>query len=645
MTRAPLRRFFSQQSPHLITALRGTAAALTALAAAEFLGLASPYWAAMTALIVIQPTRGLLLEKSYYRLIGTAVGSAAGLLLLLCTRSPLLLTAALCLWIALCVGVGNLLYGLRSYGAMMAGSTCAVIAMSGYLSPSRRYFDIAFGRVACIIVGIIFATLVTALFTPRQSRVELTERLERVAAETAAWLASLLRPGQGGRPVSREQDILIEIAEIESLLDAVGAGSFRFKRQSRQLRGLIASLLSLLAVGRLTGERLARHAAEGGGQGEWRGLLARRLEELADTGDGPASGSYRAALAALAAEAKPRLPWLGGALEELADSLGQVLPECETMSEVPEKQPANRFYRHRDWREAFRAAFRGALTIAAVGLTWSLTGWAQGPLTLMATAIMITIFSTKEHPAAFVGNIFIGAATGSAVAVFCRLVLLRGVSDPLLAGAIIAPFLLVGVFAMTQRRTAICATDATLFFIFTVQPGVPVAVVPRDLALASVAMVLGVAGAWFAYRFVIPINPALRLEALLSAIMRDLGLLASGNSPRGALPLQARMQHRVIRLVVLATKFDADYLALVEGGIAALAIAESVQRLKRVLEGGELSAGECSQIREALLSLAGIRQQPGKPVQVLEGAGSRLYDLLGASLVGEGRSLPAAGSA
>lgn len=571
MTLTKLSRILSRQSPQLFTAIRGTAAALTALAAAEFLGLSCPYWAAMTALIVIQPTRGLLLEKSFYRLLGTVVGSTAGLLLLFTTLSPILLTAALCFWIALCVGVGNLLYGLRSYAALMAGCTCAVIAMSGYQSPSHLY-DIAFGRVACIIVGIIFATLVTALFTPRQSRGELIRRLDLVAADCLAWLATLLRQGRADGLVATEQEILMEIAEIESLLDAVGAGSFRFKQQSRHLRSLISSLL---AVGRLAGEQLARHPEVASDHGQWLDLLARHLEELADNKEGSTSGSYGSRMSELAAEAKARLPLLGETLLELRISLQQVVLQGDTLVDFPEKQPAHPFRQHRDWREACRAAFRGALTIAAIGATWSMTGWAQGPLTLMATSIMLTIFSTKEHPAAFVGNIFVGAATGSAVAVFCRLVLLQGVTDPLLAGAIIAPFLLIGVFAMTQRSIAVGATDATLFFIFTVQPGVPVHVVPYDLVLAAIAMVLGVVSAWIAYRFVIPINPALRLNSLLSAIMVDLDLLASGNSGRVAGKLQARMQHRVIRLVTIAAKHDSDHLALVEGGIVALAIAKA----------------------------------------------------------------------
>lgn len=70
MTPAGLRRLVLSERPRIMQAARGTVAALAALTLALVLKLKCPYWAAMTALIVIQPTRGLLLEKSIYRLVG-----------------------------------------------------------------------------------------------------------------------------------------------------------------------------------------------------------------------------------------------------------------------------------------------------------------------------------------------------------------------------------------------------------------------------------------------------------------------------------------------------------------------------------------------------------------------------------------------
>ncbi len=608
MMPAAITRFIARHRSHLVFAARGTAAALAALGAAIFLKLENPYWAAMTALIVIQPTRGLLLEKSYYRLVGTVIGAAAGLLLLLSTSSPLVLTIALSLWVAACVGVGNLLYGLRSYAFLMAACTCVVVAMSGYQNPPHLV-GIAFGRIACIIVGIIVSTAVTALFIPRNSGDELEDRLRRVAADSVAWLALLLRQGEGRALVRHEHDILVEIAEIEGLLDVAGAGSLRLKKRRRHAQNLVASLLSLLAVGRLAGDGLARHGAGDERQSYWRDRLARHLEEVASRLENEMVVNCTSEMTAAADEARKRFPMLGESLGEIVASLRPVLAGYGTPAEATEPHAPVQFIHHRDWQEARRAALRAFGTIGVVGVIWSLTGWTKGPLMLMAISIMISIFSTKEHPASFVGQIFCGAAIGSALAVLCRVEFLSWTTDPLVMAAIIAPFIFLGVLAMSYRRTAIGATDATLFFIFIAQPGVPISVLPADLALGAVAMVMGVGSAWIAYRYLIPINPAIRLRSLLAAIVGDLERLAAVDFPVAKERLQARMHHRVIRMVSMATRYDTDHLAAVEGGLAALAIGKCIVKLQASQEMPSPDAGGVS---DALRSLSNTvrRKEP-----------------------------------
>ncbi|QSV47088.1 FUSC family protein [Geobacter benzoatilyticus] len=615
---AAITRFVGRHRSHLVFAVRGMAAALAALGVAIFLKLENPYWAAMTALIVIQPTRGLLLEKSYYRLVGTVVGAAAGLLLLLSTSSPMVLTIALSLWVAACVGVGNLLYGLRSYAFLMAACTCVVVAMSGYQNPPHLV-GIAFGRIACIVVGIIVSTAVTALFIPRHSGDEFEDRLRRVAADSVAWLALLLRQGPGRTLVRHEQDILMEIAEIEGLLDVVGAGSLRLKKRRRHAQNLVASLLSLLAVGRMASEGLVRRDAGEQGQSYWRDRLARHLEEVACKLESAVVVNCTAEMTAAAAEARTRFPMMGESLSEIVASLRPVLSGYGTLADATDPRPSAQFIHHRDWREARRAALRAFGTIGAVGVIWSLTGWTKGPLMLMAISIMISIFSTKEHPANFVGQIFCGAAIGSAAAVLCRISFLSGTTEPLAMAATIAPFIFLGVLAMSYRRTAIGATDATLFFIFVAQPGVPISVLPVDLALGAVAMVMGVGSAWIAYRYLVPINPAIRLRSLLAAIVGDLERLAAADSPAAKERLQARMHHRVIRMVSMATRYDADHLAAVEGGLAALAMGKCIVQLQQPPNG----------IGEALRSLADAVRRKEPIATALADVSTVFYAALG----------------
>ncbi|QXE91354.1 FUSC family protein [Geomonas subterranea] len=625
-------------------ALRGTLAALTALGVAEFLGIENPYWAAMTALIVIQPTRGLLFEKSFYRLVGTVFGSLAALLLLQYTKSPFLLTCALVFWIAGCVGIGNLFHGLRSYAFLMAGCTCAVIVMSGFMNPSRVP-EIAFGRIACIVVGIIVTTAVTALFTPRSPREELKRRLREVICDAIRWLSELIRDGRSDNVARLEQVMLIELADLELLLDTAGAASPGFKKRHRHVKSLIAALLSLLSVGRLAAEHLDRHSDGVGRDAKWREMMSRHLLHVASTFASSPRGGICSELAALACEARSHLPLLGETFAGLVVAMEEVRAGFEAVAEDAAEEPRHRLIRHRDWVEAGRAAFRSGLVIAAVGFTWSATGWSKGPLMMMALSIMTTIFSNKDHPAHFVGNIFVGAAIGSASAVFCRIFLLSAVHDPSLTVAVIAPFVLLGFVAMQYQRTMIAATDATLFFIFVVQPGVAVNVAHVDLAIGAVAMVAGVGTAWLSYTVLVPINPGLRMRSILAAVSRDLVHMAQDGSPQVLGRAQERLHHRVIRLVDMAARHDPEHLRTVEGGVTALGMAACIRSLWEKLNGNDLTPSSERIIREALMTIAVLAPQPDNARELLSRAARALYAVLEEGAVMKGLMNETAGAA
>jgi uncharacterized membrane protein YccC len=615
MNKEKLNRIWKQQRPHLLFALRGVLTALAALALAELLGLECPYWGAMTALIVIQPTRGLLFEKSFYRLIGSAIGAGAGLLLQMHTSSPLLLTAGLIVWIAACVGIGNLLYGLRAYACMMAGCTCAIVAMIGYQNPAQLA-AVAFGRVACVMVGIVVATAFTALFTPENSGDEQEARLTEVADKALAWLARLLREGTQQSVEESEREILTELADIEGSLELAGAGSLRLKRRKRGMQSVIAAILALLAVGRLAALKVK---AEGESEADARlarERIIRHLEKLAQR----RAGSRKAAsMAALAAELKTHDPLLGNTLSELTETLKIAVAEPGSKTETSH-QPFP-VVRHREWREARRAVLRVAVAFGLAGAAWSITGWHYAPMLLMALSIMISIFSNKEHPARFVGKIFAGASTGTLLALSCRLLLFPLATGPAAICAIIAPFLCVGVFAMSHRKTAIPATDATLFFLLVTQPGMPSTMGSEELVIGSVAMVLGVGAAWISYRYLVPITPAIRLSSLSHAITRDLKSLAAAPSSAAAARVRGRMQHRVLLLVAMGTGQHPGSSGIVDGGLAALALGRCLERLLQVRELGGIAPRPAAIIDAALAEVA---RRPEQAARLLEQAAKQL---------------------
>ena len=561
-----------------------------------------------------------------------------GLLLLLVTRSPLMITLLLAGWLAACVGIGNLLYGLRSYGALVAGCTGAVIAMAGYSNPPHLH-DLVFGRIAGIVIGIIVATTVTLFFTQRRSKRELLHRLTQVVGAEIEWIALLVQGGEGKELRARRQDILSEIAAIEDSLDAVWAGSLDLKKRKRQIQSLIITLLSQLEAGTLTAGDLSHHLPS---RAPWRAPLARQLQDAARQLQLPRSIWPEAAegdVAAMLAELRAHLPLLGETLGETLSALQAVTHQWDVTTPETERPAPHPFIRHRDWPEAGRAAGRAAFAIAAVGLTWHLTAWGEGPLMLMAAAIMVSIFSTHDRPAVMLTHIFCGASLGVTAAFFCRLVVLPGASAVLWQGVISIPILMAGIIALSHRRTALGAMDFLLFFLFVMQPGVPAVPAPELYVMGGFACLGGIGVAIVSFRFLLPVDPSRRLRSVLIAIVHDLNAMATAETLHQVEKCRARTHHRILRLLVNARKLDDDLGAIVEGGLAALVIGRRIQSLRETERGAEGSLPSSWVLRETGLKLSAALQRPDAILAVLEDVSMQLC---GAMATRAEDSLPAA---
>lgn len=557
---------------------RSVAAALAAYAIAVALKLESPYWAAMTSIIIIQPTGGQLLEKSFYRFVGTLIGALAGLLMLLPATSSLNLTIMLCLWLGVCVGAGNLqLYGYRSYGFMVAGFTAAVIALDGWSHPAR-IGEIVFARIGCIGIGIAFTTMVNISFTPRNGMKKLKLRLQEAVAASMGLVSLVLRDADHAGIGRSRHDILFMLADIEKTLDGAGAGTLDLKRRRFHIENLLVDLLSLLETSVLLEGRT--------GTSEEESVRIRRT--LADRLDQVTSGLERAwsPIAAnkeferLVAEIGTQLPVLRDSLLALPVSLGFVLDRWDS---APPKIPvavSRPVLRQRDWPGAVRASMR---TIAAVGLTgavWQLTGWKEGAAMMLATSIMVSVFSTHDHPSVLLSHIFRGAFVGVLLAFIFRLFVIPGQSGPFIHGLLTFPILVGGMIAKNHRKTALGAMDTMMFFLLVMQPGMPMTVSRTDFLMGGAAGLAGIGVALVSFRYVIALNPALRLRSILVSIASDLLLMTGTDSTPALERCRNRTRYRVLRMLHNARLMNRDMSAVVEGSLAALALSGFLKRFQ-----------------------------------------------------------------
>src|SRR5262249_24599975 len=111
----------------LTFAAKTTASGLLPLLVAFAFNLDQPKWALLTVFIVAQPQSGFVLAKSFYRIIGTMVGAAFGLVLVsLFAQERVLFLGILALWIGLCTYASKNTRNFASYGFVLAGYTAAI---------------------------------------------------------------------------------------------------------------------------------------------------------------------------------------------------------------------------------------------------------------------------------------------------------------------------------------------------------------------------------------------------------------------------------------------------------------------------------------------------------------------------------------
>ena len=143
--------------------LRTRIAALAVISSAFLAGIDHLWWDGMMVWLVVQPTRGLLVERMLARVIGAAVGAA-----ILYISASHFLTALLLLtvWIIFFASVGSLFRHLRNYAFVLAAYTAVIIVLFS-LSEENSTEALAFYRVICTMIGIVCSALVSVRLPAR----------------------------------------------------------------------------------------------------------------------------------------------------------------------------------------------------------------------------------------------------------------------------------------------------------------------------------------------------------------------------------------------------------------------------------------------------------------------------------------------
>ncbi|PTM93480.1 FUSC family protein [Mycoplana dimorpha] len=612
--------------------LRTALAGCLALLVAWLLGLEHPQWAAMTVFSAAQPVRNLLVEKSFFRLVGTIAGTLVGMLLVAAAEDrPALLVAGLAVWIGACAGLGNVLRGFVAYGTILAGYSASMVALLETAHPGHL-LALGTDRALTVLTGVATGLVVGLLFTQKASESEIAANTRRLAARILADMAAFLR---GAPPPSTDDwhDRLAEMALLDEGLDPHGAGSLASRRSARRLRVVLAAQVTALLW--LKTERSAPHEP----------ALADALERAARSLEHPGAVSQTVAALEEAARLAGRHPALlevlqgqAAALREWAETDEAAVAGSAAAARGEPVLPA--VVLHRDWIGARHAALRAGGVMLLVGLAWVVTGWAAGPYVLLGTSVMISLFSTFENPAAVMRQVLAGQFFGACAALACRWLVWPFATSELGLVLSVMPFIISGVVPMSHRRTMLGGTDYVMVLLLLSQPAYPLSgSFLGSLAIAA-AVVAGPAIALLAYGLVFPTDARRRLETLITMMVRDLqDAAASPDSTRHRGVLRARLQHRLLRLVRLAQAAGERRFSPTEGGLAVYVLGRATLLLHERASDPALSAGTHRALQLALRRIRHLADRPERVPPALARAAARLD----ADAAGEGGLLRAAG--
>ncbi|MCS3847871.1 putative membrane protein YccC [Xanthomonas campestris] len=247
------------------------AAAIAALYVGLAGNLSRPYWAMATVYIVSQPLLGPTRAKGVYRVLGTLLAGAATLVMLPnLVETPLLLSAAMALWLSACLFLALLNRGPRGYAFLLAGYTTAFIGFPAVTAP-EGIFDTVVARSEEIILGTVMAVLFAALVFPASVRPMLTARIGNWMQDAAQWCRQVLQRGPAQAPRNR---LAADLVQFEALIAFVRHDDPRHAGAAPALEQLRARMLLLLPVLSSIADRLdALHAASRALPGELIALL------------------------------------------------------------------------------------------------------------------------------------------------------------------------------------------------------------------------------------------------------------------------------------------------------------------------------------------------------------------------------------
>ena len=473
-------------------------ASLLALGIGMLLDLESPRTAMTTVFIVMQPQSGMILAKSFYRIIGTLIGTTAVVVFVaLFAQTPELFLLCTAIWIGLCTAGSAHNRNFRSYGFVLSGYTVALIGIPAVVHPALT-FDSVVTRVTELSLGILCAAMVSSLVFPQRS----APNLVRIIRGRFSAFVDLIGGTLAGT-VDRKQ---LEATNARFIGDIIGLEAIRssavfedpdVRLRSGRLMRMNSEFMALStrvhALHQLMNRLHANHAE----------TVISAIEPyfkevtplLTRSGGEPVMSATDAAESAIKLDRfKKELPRrIRQTRATLPEDNASALLDFDTASEllyrVVEELHAytltyaslvQRSHEREQWDKSYApktslftaaiAGTRAAIVLLLLSAFWIASGWPSGDFAALNAAAFCAITSAAPDPARTTRNMSFGVIAAIIAGYFYVFHIYPHLDGFLLLATALLPLLLFAVYLTTRPAWAGFGMGICIFFPFLAVP-------------------------------------------------------------------------------------------------------------------------------------------------------------------------------
>jgi uncharacterized membrane protein YccC len=615
-----------------------------ALYGAMWLQLSSPASAAVTVMIVANPSRGGILSKGVWRIMGTVAGAVAAVVIMACfPQQPILFIIAFGFWLGVCTFASSMFRHFRAYAAVLSGYTVALIAAGAFATPDH-VLAFALSRLAVVTLGVVVSTVVTMIFQPSVTTDAMRSRGRAALRGVAGLLLSRAAGAAMDEPafIAERTRLAGEIERLDEVVEFSGVEATDVSRHATSIRrglaAMYAALLSVsvagLSLNRLTEATAQQRSAEqtapeetGQDAAHPRTTIAARVigvlqaVQTYDPQDDRAPMAMAEHLASVARE----ITTLQGAArsveeeatlarihQELQQLYEAIAPFAAWRAKLPPYYGGRRLSAFKDYATAVRNGTRSMIAVVLGGLFTYLTAWPTGPTLLIVLAASCALLSGAPSAAAASIDFAKGITLSTVVAFVWEFVFLPHISGYPMLFLSIAPVLAIAIFATTIPRYSLLALGFAIFFITQLSIADQMSYNVVSYLNSGIAFVLGAWVTVLVFRVILPPNPMRDARNLTRRIRRSTErLLRSGAGHRARrdwlgwlVTHNQAMQRLFMRLQVnptLRSQTIGDCGALI-------IITQEALRLQSFLRGLDLPETEAAAAQKALRQLSRLRR-------------------------------------